>query len=298
MAINTGNWGKSLWPGINAWFGDEYGKYNTQWTELFDSYSSRLAREEDVGTSYFGLAKVKNEGAPVEYDTAQQGFINRYENVTYALGFILTYELFEDERYDVIAPKRARSLAFSMNQTKEIVAANVYNRAFNSNFPYGDGKELLATDHPNVKGGTFSNELNPAADLSEQSIEDLCIQIQQAKNDAGLRIAIQPQKLIVPPDLQFDAERILMSPLQNDTANNAVNAVRGKMPIVVNQYLTDSKAWFVKTDVPDGMKHFERVKLQFTQDNDFDSDNLKYKARERYSFGASDPRGLYGSAGA
>lgn len=257
-----------------------------------------MSREEDVGTSYFGLAKVKQEGSPTEFDTAQQGFINRYENIAYALGFVLTREMYEDDLYDVIAPKRARALAFSMNQTKEVVGANIYNRAFNSNYTFGDGKELLATDHPNVKGGTFSNELSPAADLSEQSIEDLCIQIQKATNDAGLRISIMPQKLIVPPDLQFDAERILQSPLQNDTANNAINAVRGKMPIVVNQYLTDPKAWFIKTNVPDGMKQFQRIALQFTQDNEFDSDNLKYKARERYSFGASDPRGLFGSAGA
>jgi len=298
MAINTGNWGKLLFPGLHSVWGDAYDSYPAEWEDLFETYNSSQAREEDVGSSWFGLAKVKEEGAPIEYDTAQQGFIDRYVNDTYALGFIITQELMEDDLYMKVGNQRAQALARSMKTTKNTVAANVYNNAFDSNVTFGDGKELIATDHPNVKGGTYSNELDPSANLSELAIEDLCIQISKTKDDAGLRIALQPTKLIVPTDLQFDAERILMSPLQNDTANNAINAIRGKMPYVINHFLTDTNAWFIRTDAPNSMKHFERIPVQFTQDDDFDTTNLKFKARERYSFGASEKRGIFGSQGA
>lgn len=302
MTIATGNWGKALWPGVNAWWGDAYNKYDPLWQHMFDQHSSRKAREEDVGTSYFGLAQVTTEGAPVSYQDAQQGFIDRYENTTYTLGFVITREMFEDDLYEVIAQKRAQALAFSMTSTKETIAAGIYNDAFDSNVTYGDGKELIATDHPNIAGSTYSNELSPAADLSETALEDMIIQIRKQKNDAGLRINLTPQTLIVPPDLEWDAMRILRSDLQNDTANNAVNALKasGSFPggIVVNPYLSDTDAWFIRTDAPDGMKMFQRTAMEFTQDNEFDSDNLKYKARERYSFGASDKRGIFGSPGA
>ena len=298
MAINTGNWGKLLFPGLHTVWGDSYNSYPAEYEQLFDSYNSSQAREEDVGSSFFGLVKVKEEGAPTEYDTAQQGFIDRYVNETYSLGFIITKELMEDDLYMTIGNQRAQALGRSMATTKNTVGANVYNRAFNTSFTFGDGKELIATDHPNVKGGTYSNELTTAADLSELSIEDLCIQISKTKDDAGLRIALQPRNLIIPTDLQFDAERILNSPLQNDTANNAINAIRGKMPIAVNHFLTDQDAWFIRTDAPNGMKLFNRVPAQFTQDNDHDTDNAKFKARERYSFGASEKRGIFGTPGA
>ena len=302
MTIATGNWGKALWPGVNAWWGDAYKKYDPLWTHMFEQYKSRKAREEDVGTSYFGLAQVTTEGAPTSYEDAQQGFIDRYENTTYTKGFVITREMFEDDLYEVIAQKRARALAFSMTSTKETVGAGVYNDAFDTTVTFGDGKELIATDHPNIKGGTYSNELSPAADLSEKAIENLITQIRKAKNDAGLRISLQPQMLIIPPDLEWDAIRILQSEYQNDTAQNAVNALKasGVFPkgVLVNPYLSDTDAWFIRTDAPDGMKMFQRTNAEFTQDNEFDSDNMKFKARERYSFGASDKRGIYGSEGA
>ena len=299
--INSSNFAKSLWPGINKWYGDAYAEHATEHTALFDKYSSRKAYEDDVSTSYFGLAPIKGEGNAVSYDTASQGFTSRYQHVVYALGFVITREMKEDDLYDVIGARNSRSLAMSMNQTKETIAANVYNRAFDSTYTGGDGKEMCATDHVNVAGGTYANELATAADLSEASLEQACIDLMGHTNDRGLLVNIMPKKLILPIQLIFEAERILSSVARVGTADNDVNALKsmGKFQdgIVVNHYLTDADAWFIRTTAPDGMKHFERRSDDFALDNDFDTDNAKFKASGRYSFGWSDPRGIFGSPG-
>lgn len=302
MAVTgTGNFGKALWPGINAWYGKEYNEFPVQYTKLFDTFSSRKHYEEDVGITSYGLALVRAEGAPVQFDSERQAFITRYTHVEYALGFIITRVMFEDDLYDVVGERRARGLAYSMRQTKEIVAANVYNRAFNPNYTGGDGKELLATDHPNFAGGTWSNELATPADLSEAALEQAYIDIGKWTNDRGLKIDVKPQSLIVPVDLQFEAERILKTPYRVGTANNDINALNamGKFPkgIIVNNYLTDADAWFIRTDVKNGMKFWNRVEDTFTQDDDWDTDNAKYKVRSRFSCGWTDPKALYGSPG-
>jgi hypothetical protein len=300
MTITTGQFAKALWPGVNAWYGKAYGEHKVEYTDLFDSYSSRKAFEEDIGISSFGLAQIKGEGAAVRFDNEQQGFITRYSHVVYALGFIITREMVEDDLYDVVGERKARGLAFSMRQTKENVAANVYNRAFTSSYTGGDGKELLATDHPNVAGGTYSNELTTAADLSEAALEQACIDLMKFTNDRGLKIAIKPQSLIIPVDLSFVADKIMKTEYEVDSTNNTVNVVRGKFPggVKVNHYLTDTDAWFIRTNAPDGMKHFTRRADDFDMDDDWDTDNAKYKATARYSFGWTDPRSLFGSPGA
>jgi phage major head subunit gpT-like protein len=300
MPINTGSFGKALWPGINAWYGEAYTEFPTEYDKIFTKSTSRKAFEEDVGTSMFGLALQKTEGQSISYDTAQQGFIDRYTHVVYGLGFIITKEMVDDDLYDVIGKKRANALAFSMRQTKEIVAANILNRAFNTSYTYGDGKALIVSDHPNVAGGTWSNVLAVASDLSEAALEQACIDLSKYTNDRGLRIAIRPKSLIIPPDLMFDADKILKTEYEVGTDNNTVNSVRHKFPggAVMNHYLTDTDAWFILTDCPDGMKYFERRADAFTQDDDFDTDNAKFKATSRYSFGATDKRAIYGTPGA
>lgn len=299
--ITTGNHPKALWPGIKAWFGRSYDEFPIECTMVFDKETSRKNYEEDVEVTGFGLAGVKAEGNAVSYDSESQGYTKRYTHVAYALGFIVTREERDDNLYEVVGKRRSRALGFSMRQTKEVVAANVLNRATDSNYTGGDGKELLATDHPSLSG-TWSNELSVAADLSEASLEDILIQIAQATNSRGLRIALQGRKLIVPPQLSFEAERIVKSNLQNDTANNAVNAMRsmGVLPdgVMTYHYLTDADQWFVKTNCPNGLQMVMRTGLEFTQDNDFDTDNAKAKAYERYSVGWTDPRSIYGSPGA
>jgi len=300
--ITTSHFGKALWPGINAWYGKAYEDYPVEYTDLFDTFQSSKAFEEDVMVSSFGLAPVKEEGAAIQYDSEQQGFISRYSHVTYALGFVITREMFDDDQYDIVGQRRAQALARSMRQTKETVAANVYNRAFNSSYTGGDGKELCATDHPNVAGGTWANELTTAADLSEASLEQAIIDMMEWTDDRGLLIAAMPEKLIIPPELVFEAERILESPLRVGTADNDANALKnlGKFRggVTINHYLTDADAWFIRTNVSNGMKHFERKADSFAEDNDFDTDNAKFKASARYSFGWSDPRGIFGSPGA
>lgn len=300
--ITTGSYAKALWPGVNKWWGEAYSEHPLEWKMIFDEESSSKAYEEDVQSVGMGLVPIKPEGTAITYDTKSQGFVERYTHNTYGMGFIVTEEAIEDDQYDIIARKRAQALAFSMRQTQEVVAANVLNRAFNSSYTYGDAKELIATDHPNYSGGTWSNELTIAADLSEASLEQLCIQVMQAQNDRGLRISIMPQKLIVPPSLAFEASRILKSVLQNDTGNNAVNAMRemGMFPggIVVNHYLDDPDAYFIKTNCPDGLKAFMRKQPTFAIDNDFDTSNAKFKGSFRGSWGATDARGVYGSPGA
>jgi len=298
--INRNTISKLLWPGVNAWYGEAYNEFPVEYTALFDTYTSTKAFEEDVGIVSFGLAAVTGEGGQVPYDEINQGYITRYQHIKYALGFTITEEAIEDDQYMMLAQKNAKSLAFSMRQTKEIVAANVYNRAFTSTYTFGDGKELLATDHPNVSGGTWANEPTTAADLSEASLEQAYINLGKYTNDRGLKIAVMPQTLILPVDLQFEADRILNSPLRPGTSDNDINTMKGRFPggVVINHYLTDTDAWFIKTNVPEGMKYWERRADSFADDNDFDTGNLKYKGMFRCSFGATDPRALYGSPGA
>lgn len=300
MAINTGNFGKALWPGINKWYGESYAQFPTEWDKIFSKQTSRKAWEEDVSVAGFGLAAQIGEGAPVSFDTAQQGFVDRYTHVQYGLGFIITKIMVEDDQYDVIAKKRAQALAFSMRQTKENIAANVLNRAFNTSYTYGDGKALCVTDHPNIMGGTWSNRLATDADLSEAALEQACIDLQKYTNDRGLRIAVRPQKLIIPADLDFEANKIMKTEYEVGTDNNTVNVVKGRFPggVVLNHYLTDPDAWFIQTDVQDGLKLIERRGDTFAMDDDFDTDNAKYKATARYSVGCTDKKNIYGTQGA
>ena len=306
--INSGSFAKALWPGVNAWYGKAYSEYKQEWDKLFDQNKSSKAFEEDVGVSSFGLAVQKSEGAPISYDTERQGFVTRYQHVTYALGFIITREIMEDDQYSVVGQRKAKGLAFSMRQTKEIIAANVYNRAFNTSYTGGDGATLVASaggggssSHPTIAGGTFTNGPSTALDLSEAALEQACIDIAGFTNDRGLLIAVRPKTLILPRQLVFEATRILKADGRVGTDNNDPNALKnlGSIPeMVVNHYLTDTDAWFIRTDCPEGMKYFERRGDSFDMDNDFDTENAKYKATARYSFGWTDPRGIYGSPGA
>ena len=298
--ITTGSLAKALWPGVNTWYGKSYNDWKEEYSKLFTSHKSRKAWEEDVLVSSFGLAQLKGEGAGVAYDTMQQGFVTRYTHAEYALGFVITKNMVEDDLYDVVGAKKASALARSMRQTKETIGGNVYNRAFNSSYTGGDGLELCSLLHVNVAGGTCQNELTTAADMSEASLEQAVIDIGKWTDDRGLKIAVRPQSLIVPVDLDFEANKIMKTEYEVGTANNTVNIVRSRFPggVFVSHYLTDVDAWFIKTDAPDGMKYWTRRDDAFTTDNDFDTDNAKFKATARYSFGWSDPRGIYGSPGA
>lgn len=300
--INSSNFGKALYPGVNKWYGDAYNEHTEEWSMLVDVEDSKRAYEEDVGKSGFGLATVKREGASIQYDTESQAFLTRYTHVVFGKGFIVTREMFEDDLYDVVGKRRSKALAFAMRQTKENIVANVYNRAATSGYTGGDGVTLLNASHPNHAGGTWSNTLATAADLSEASLEQACIDIMDYTDDRGLRIAVMPECLIVPPELVFEAERILHSGGRVGTADNDLNALRamGKFPggIKVNHYLTDPDAWFIRTNIQEGMKLFQRRAIEFREDNDFDTENAKFKSTERYSVGWTDPRGLYGSFGA
>lgn len=299
--ITTSSFAKALWPGVNAWYGKEYAEYPVEYTELFDKFTSSRAWEEDVGVSSFGLAQVKPEGASIAYDSERQAFTTRYNHVVYALGFIITREMMDDDLYDVVGQRKAQGLAFSMRQTKEIVAANVYNRAFTAGYTFGDGSILCVSSHPNLAGGTWSNVLGTAADLSEAALEQACIDIAGFTNDRGLLIGVRPESLILPRQSTFEAKRILFSDGRVGTADNDLNALKqmGMIPkVVVNHYLTDTDAWFIRTNVKNGMKYFERRADSFDMDNDWDTENAKFKATARYSFGCTDPRAIYGSAGA
>lgn len=299
--IMTGTLPKTLWPGLNAIWGQEYDEEPVEWTALFDSETSDLAWEEDLQTTGFGLVPIKAEMTAVTYDQQNQGFSSRYTHVTYGMGYIVSMEQIMDQQYQKVAASRTKSLAFSMRQTEENVHALVYNRATTSGYNGGDGVVLLSASHPS-RAGLWSNILAPAADLSEAALEDMLIQIDTAKDDLGLKINLKGKTLVVPPQLQFEAFRIMNSTLRVDTANNDPNAIRqmGKLPggVVVNHYLTDTDAWFIRTSIPNGMKHFTRMKTKFTDDNDFDTENLKYKSVCRFSAGWTDPRGIYGSVGA
>lgn len=302
--IATGNISPLLVKGVKNVFGQAYAKHSKQWDLLFNAEKSVKAFEQDQQFDGFGLAPEKQEGAGVAYDSQQAGFSPRFKNLTYAKGFIVTKEAKDDNLYHLFE-RRARALAFSMQQTKENIGANIYNRGFNSAFLMegGDGVSLFSTAHVNGPSDstTFSNTLATPAALSEASLEDMLIQINEATDPRGLRIALKGTRLIVPPKLGFDAERILKSTQQNDNASNAINALRstGMLPggHMVNNYLTSNTAWFIKTDAPDGMKCFSRQEVEFDQDMDFGTSNTRFKADERYSFGWSDPRGAYGSAG-
>ena len=299
--INSGSFAKALWPGVNAWYGKAYDSYPEEYTKLFDTFKSSKAFEEDVGVSSFGLAVQKSEGAPISYDSERQAFITRYQHAVYALGFVITREIMEDDQYDVVGQRKAQGLAFSMRQTKEVIAANVYNRAFTAGYVGGDGSLLLSTTHANIKGGTWSNKIATDADLSEASLEQACIDIAGFTNDAGLLIAVRPKTLVIPRQLIFEAKRILDTDGRVGSDNNDLNAIKtlGSIPqIVTNHYLTDTDAWFIRTDVQNGMKYMERRADSFDMDNDWDTENAKFKATARYAFGWTDPRALYGSAGA
>jgi len=300
MAINTGSFGRALWPGINAWYGKAYDEYETEYDKIFKKYTSRKSREEDMSISSFGLAIQTGEGAAVTYDTEQQGFNDVYQHAKFALGFIITKEMYEDDLYDVVGERKAKGLAFAMRQTKETVGANVLNRAFNTTYSYGDGRPLVDSAHVNIAGGTWSNTPSTACDLSEAALEQAVIDIAKFTDDRGKRIQVKVEKLVVPVDLDFETGKILKTEFEVGTNANTVNLVRGRFPMgyVVNHYLTDTDAWFILTNVPNGMKYFERRADTFTMDDDFDTDNAKYKATARYSFGASDKRCIYGSPGA
>ena len=302
--ITTGNSPRFLQEGVARKFGQAYESHYEQCTMLFDTQNSRKNFETDAQWEGLGLAPEKTQGSGTTFDSQSQGFVPKYPNLTYSLGFIVTEEEMDDNLYDLF-PKRSRALAFSMQQTKENVAANVYNRAFSNSYLMegGDGLELLSTAH--IRGPsdstTFSNELATPAAMSESSVEDLLIQINEAVDPRGLKIAITGQRLIVPPKLGFEAERILKTALRPETANNDINATRslGMLPQghMVNNYLTSATAWFIKTNSPVGMTFWNRKAVSFQQDNDFGTSNARFKATERYSFGWTDPRGLYGSAG-
>ena len=302
MAINRAQLVKELEPGLNALFGLEYNRYENEHEEIFDTETSERAFEEEVMLSGFGEAPVKGEGASVSYDYAQETFTARYSHETVALAFSLTEEAIEDNLYDTLSSRYTRALARSMSQTKQIKAANVLNNAFSTSFPGGDGKPLLTTDHPTLTAGDQSNEPSTAADLNETSLENAMIDIAAFKDERGLKVNVQARKLIVPPQLQFVADRLLNTPNRTATSDNDINALRnmGMLPegYTVNHFLTDTDAFFIKTDSPNGMKHFVRSGIKTGMEGDFETGNVRYKARERYSFGFSDWRGMYGSPGA
>ena len=302
MAISRAQLAKELEPGLNALFGMEYNRYEGQHAEIFDTESSDRAFEEEVMLSGFGAAPVKNEGAGISYDDANEAYTARYNHETVAMAFSITEEAIEDNLYDRLASRYTRALARSMAHTKQVKAASVLNNAFNSSFSGGDGVELCATNHPLTNGGTFANEPSTAADLNETSLEDALINIAGFTDERGLVIALRGMKLIIPRQLQFVAERLLVSNLRVGTADNDINAIKssGLLPegYVVNDYLTDTDAFFIKTDAPNGFKHFERMALSTAMDPDFDTGNMRFKTRERYSFGFSDPRAVFGSPGA
>ena len=301
MAISRQQLAKELEPGLNALFGLEYNQYENQHLEIFDVENSDRAFEEEVMLSGFANAAVKSEGAAVTFDTAQEAFTSRYTHETVALAFALTEEAIEDNLYDTIATRYTKALARSMANTKQIKGANVLNNGFSSSFPGGDGKELFATDLPS-QSGDQKNELSTSADLSETSIEQALIDIAAFTDERGLKIAARGVKMIIPSELQFTAERIMKSPARVGTADNDLNAIASKGMIpqgyVVNNFLTDTDAFFIKTDVPNGLKMFERAAIKTAMEGDFDTGNVRYKARERYSFGFSDWRGVFGSPGA
>ena len=302
MAINRAQLAKELEPGLNALFGMEYARYDNEHAEIFDQETSDRAFEEEVMIVGFGNAPVKPEGEGVAFDNANEGFTARYEHETVALAFALTEEAVEDNLYDRLGSRYTKALARSMANTKQIKAASILNNAFSASFNGGDGKPLVATDHPLTGGGTGANRAATFADLNETSLEDALIRISTQVDDRGLAIALQGTKLIIPPQLQFVADRLLNSPGRVGTSDNDINSIanQGMLPegYVVNHYLNDPDAYFIKTDVPDGFKHFVRSPMATSLEGDFDTGNMRYKARERYSFGFSNWRCVDASQGA
>ena len=299
--ITTGSHPKALWPGVKAWWGMTYNEHITEYDKLFDKDSSSKNYEEIVQSTGFGLVPVKGQGQGIQYDSQVQGFTTRFTHVAYGLGYIVTKEELDDNLYMELSKSRSAALAMSFRQTKENVAANIYNRAFSSTYTGGDGKALCATDHPNTSGGTFSNKPAVDADLSEASLEDATIALMGFQNDRGLLINVLPRSLIIARQEWYNANRILKSVYTPGSANNDINVLKATnaLPegIVMNHYLTSPHAWFIRTNVQNGMKYFERTPVSFDQDNDFDTMNAKAKGYERYSFGWADPRAVYGSNG-
>lgn len=300
--ITTATHPKLLWPGVHAVWGQIYNAHPTEYTDLYELNPSSKAYEQDVQVTGFGLAPIKTQGAPVQYDSEIQGWISTYAHIAYALGYIVTFEEIQDNQYKEVATKRAKANAFSINQTVENVGAFLYNNAFvGTFFVMPDGQPLISNAHVNATGGTFSNALTPAADLSEASLEDICIQIMNAEQDRGLKISVMPRSLHVPTQEWFNANRILKSILQSHTGNNAINVLKATNAfpegIKLNHYFTAPSAWFVRTNIPNGMTFFWRNKPAFDQDNDFDTKNAKAATYMRFSVGATDPRGIYGSNG-
>ena len=304
MAISRAQLLKELLPGLNALFGLEYARYGEEHKEIYETETSERSFEEETKLSGFSAAPVKNEGAAIAYDNAQEAWTARYNHETIALGFSITEEAIEDNLYDSLSSRYTKALARAMAYTKQVKAANVLNNGFTNNSAYygGDGVPLFSTQHPLVSGGVNSNTPATPADLNETSLEAAVIQIAAWTDERGLLIAAKPKKLVVPPALMFVATRLLETELRVATADNDINAIKnnGSIPdgYTVNHFLTDTNAWFLTTDVPNGMKHFVRTPLQNSMDGDFDTGNVRYKARERYSFGFSDPLGMFGSPGA
>jgi hypothetical protein len=302
MAISRAQLLKELLPGLNALFGLEYARYGEEHKEIYETETSERSFEEETKLSGFSAAPVKNEGSAIAYDNAQEAWTARYNHETIAMGFSITEEAVEDNLYDSLSSRYTKALARAMAYTKQVKAAYVLNQGFNSSVTYGDGVSLFSTQHPLISGGVNSNRPSTAADLNETSLENAVIQIAGWTDERGLLIAAKPKKLIVPPALQFVATRLLETELRVGTADNDINALKnnGSIPegYTINHWLTDTNAWFLTTDVPNGLKHFVRTPLQNSMDGDFDTGNVRYKARERYSFGVSDPLGVYGSPGA
>jgi len=299
MAISRAQLLKELLPGLNALFGLEYARYGEEHKEIYETETSERSFEEETKLSGFSAAPVKNEGSAIAYDNAQEAWTARYNHETIALGFSLTEEAIEDNLYDSLSARYTKGLARAMAYTKQVKAAAVLNNAYNSAYTGGDGVSLLNASHPLVNGGTNSNAPSTAADLNETALENAVIQIAGWTDERGLLIAAKPRKLVVPPALQFVATRLLETELRVGTNNNDINAIKnnGAVPegYTINHFLTATNAWFLTTDVPNGLKHFVRSPLQNSMDGDFDTGNVRYKSRERYSFGWSDPLGLYGS---
>jgi len=302
MAISRAQLVKELLPGLNALFGLEYDRYDREHEEIFEIESSDRAFEEEVMLTGFDTAPVKSEGAGVAFDQAQEAFTSRYTHETIALAFSITEEAVEDNLYDRLSARYTRALARSMANTKQVKAASVLNRAFNTSYLGGDAKALCVSDHPTVGGDDLRNVLSTAADLNETSLEQALIDIAAFTDERGLKVALQGMKLIIPKELQFTADRLTETPGRVGTADNDINAVRnmGMIPegYTVNHYLTDTDAWFIKTDCPNGFKMFNRSPIRTSMEADFDTGNVRYKARERYSFGWSDPRTVFGTPGA
>jgi len=302
MAISRAQLLKELLPGLNALFGLEYAKYGEEHKEIYETETSERSFEEETKLSGFSAAPVKNEGSAISYDNAQEAWTARYTHETIALRFSITEEAIEDNLYDSLSARYTKALARAMYYTKEVKAAAVLNNGFSSSVTYGDGQPLFSTSHPLVSGGVNSNRPATNSDLNETSLENAVIQIAAWTDERGLLIAAKPRKLVVPPNLMFTATRLLQTELRVATADNDVNALKmmGSIPegYTVNHYLTDTNAWFLTTDVPNGLKHFVRTPMQNSMDGDFDTGNVRYKARERYSFGVSDPLGIFGSPGA